>query len=328
MKFRFVLVGPDDDPDGASRAQKGAAGAPHDRCRVVRYEKRGMGIVRVEQRESGQLRTTAIANFNARIVRDIILDDGEQQRRCFGMEVELGGGKVVFALSAAEFSRMGWVLIKLGPQAIIYPGQLQHARAGIQYLSGSIPQEHIFAHLGWRKHGSHWVYLHAAGGIGADGPLSGLEVEVPAALQPYQVRSPKDPDELVRAVRSSLACLSNAPDRITFPMLAAVYRTPFGGADFSLFLAGRTGVFKTALAALCQQHFGAAMDSSRLPANFASTGNALAELAFHAKDALLVVDDFAPTGRQGDGELQQVAERLFRAAATSRDGAAWAETDG
>jgi hypothetical protein len=35
-------------------------------------------------------------------------------------------------------------------------------------------------------------------------------------------------------------------------------------------------------------------------------------MAFHAKDALLVVDDFAPTGLQGDRELHSVAERLFR----------------
>ncbi len=209
---------------------------------------------------------------------------------------------------------MVWVLNKLGPQAIIYPGQQQHARAAIQWLSGEIPQEHIFTHLGWRNHGSQWVYLHAGGAVAAVGLLSGVQVQVPAALQPYQVQWPKDPDELVRAVRASLRCLSVAPDRISFPLLAAVYRAPFGGVDFSVFLAGKTGVFKTALAALCQQHFGAAMDASRLPANFASTSNALQALAFHAKDALLVVDDFAPSGRQADGESHQVAERLFRAA--------------
>jgi hypothetical protein len=37
-------------------------------------------------------------------------------------------------------------------------------------------------------------------------------------------------------------------------------------------------------------------------------------LAFYAKDALLVVDDFAPSGRGADAELQNIAERLFRAA--------------
>ncbi len=208
---------------------------------------------------------------------------------------------------------MGWVLHKLGPQAIIYPGQQQHARAAIQWLSGEIPQEHIFAHLGWRKHGEHRVYLYSGGALGVGGVLSGFEVQVPASLQSYQVRSPKDPEKLVRAVRASLRCLSVAPDRISFPLLAAVYRAPFGGVDFSVFLTGTTGVFKTALAALCQQHFGAGMDAGHLPANFASTGNALEGLAFYAKDALLVVDDFAPTGRHGDAELHGVAERLFRA---------------
>jgi hypothetical protein len=37
-------------------------------------------------------------------------------------------------------------------------------------LSGTIRQEQIFAHLGWRKHGTQWVYLHAWGALGANGP--------------------------------------------------------------------------------------------------------------------------------------------------------------
>ena len=115
-------------------------------------------------------------------------------------------------------------------------------------------------------------------------------------------------------MQASLQFLSLAPDRISFPLLAAVYRAPLGRVDFSLFLTGKTGVFKTTLAALCQQHFGAALDASGLPANFASTAPALQWLACQAKDALLVVDDFAPTGRNSDSQLQSVSERLFRAA--------------
>jgi hypothetical protein len=312
MKFRFVLIGPDDDPDGRL-AQERAAGVLPSQCQTLRYERRGADIVRVEQRENGGWKSTAVANFYARIVRDVILDDGQKEKREFGLEVELGGRRVTFAVSATEFSRMGWVLDRLGPKAIIYPGQQQHARAAIQWLSGQIPQEHLFAHLGWRKHGEHWVYLHAGGALCAGGMLSGLQVQVPGALQSYQVRSPKDSEDLVRAVRASLHCLSVAPDRNSFPLLATVYRAPFGSVDFSVFLTGNTGLFKTALGALCQQHFGAAMDAHRLPANFASTANAVLGLAFHAQDALLVVDDFAPTGRHGDGELHGVAERLFRA---------------
>ena len=92
-----------------------------------------------------------------------------------------------------------------------------------------------------------------------------------------------------------------------------MYRAALGPVDFSIFLVGTTGVFKTAVAALCQQHFGATMDARHLPSSFASTPSALENPAFYAKDALLVVDDFAPTGRYRDTELQNVAERLFRA---------------
>src|SRR5262249_35935312 len=148
----------------------------------------------------------------------------------------------------------------------------------------------------------------------ADGLGSVVQVQLPTALQQYQLRWADEAGGLARAVRASLRLLSVAPDRISLPLLAAVYRAPFGNLDFSLFLAGPSGVFKSAIAALCQQHFGAAMDGRSLPANFASTGNALEWLAFYAKDALLVVDDFAPRARGGDGELQSIAERLFRAA--------------
>ena len=193
-------------------------------------------------------------------------------------------------------------------------GQQHHARVAIQWLSGQIRQERIFAHLGWRKHGPHWMYLHAGGALGVDGPLPSVQVQLPATLQSYQLLPSKNSGGRVSAVHASLQVLSLAPDRITFPLLAAVYRAPLGRVDFSLFLTGQTGVFKTALAALCQQHFGAALDASRLPANFASTAPALQWLAFHAKDALLVVDDFAPTGRNSDSQLQSVSEGLFRAA--------------
>ena len=50
------------------------------------------------------------------------------------------------------------------------------------------------------------------------------------------------------------------------------------------------------------------------PVNFASTANALEELAFGAKDAVLVVDDFVPTGQSSDAGLHLLAERVFRSA--------------
>jgi hypothetical protein len=271
-------------------------------------------MVRQERLQNGRLKISAVANFHARIVRDLVYDDGEQERREFAVEAVVGEIKLAFCVSAAEFQRMDWVLNKLGPRAIIYPGQHQHARAAIQCLSGEIGEERIFSHLGWRKPDGHWVYLHAGGALGAGGSVSNVRVQLPPSLLGYRMEALQELDERARAVRDSLHFLRVAPDRISVPLLAGVYAAALGKRGFSLFLVGRSGVFKSTIAALCQQHFGAAMDASRLPANFASTANALESLSFHAKDALLVTDDFAPTGMQSDGGLRSVAERLFRAA--------------
>jgi hypothetical protein len=313
MKFRMIWMGQDDDR-GRHELPAGTAAAELNRSCSILYEQSGTEMVRRERLGNGRVKLTPVANFNARIVRDVVWDDDSEQGRYFGLEAELGGQKLAFLVTAAEFGRMTWVLDKLGPQAIIYPGQQQHARAAIQYLSSVTKPERIFTHLGWRKNGEDWLYLQAGGAVGAEGIVGGLRLQLPAPLQQYQVSLPAARSELIGAVRSSLRFLSVAPDRITVPLLAAVYRAPLGGSDFSLFLTGRTGTFKTALAALCQQHFGADMDTGHLPANFASTANALEELAFAAKDALLVVDDFAPTGAASDRTLHDIAERLFRAA--------------
>jgi hypothetical protein len=315
MKFRLVWVGSDDDGDGNPVAHESAGGVPHRQSAgATRYALRGTEMVRCEQLANGRRKVTAVANFTARIVRDLVLDEDAEAGREFGVEAKLGGQRLSFSVSATEFGRMGWVPNKLGPQAIIYPGQQQHARAAIQWLSGVVRQERIFTHTGWHREGTDWVYLQGGGAVGPEGLRCEAQVQLPAALKYFQMRPPADPAARVSAIRASLRFLSVAPDRISFPLLAAVYRSPLGKVDFSLFLAGSSGVFKSALAALCQQHFGAEMDARALPAHFDSTGNALEELAFTAKDALLVVDDFVPTGGPGDGALQSTAERLFRGA--------------
>jgi hypothetical protein len=97
-------------------------------------------------------------------------------------------------------------------------------------------------------------------------------------------------------------------------LLGATYRAVLASSDFSLHLVGPTGAGKTELAALAQQHLGASFDARRLPGAWSSTGNSLESLAFHAKDALLVVDDFAPSGSPQDvARFHREADRFLRA---------------
>jgi len=312
MNFRMIWMGSDDEDDDGQNPPANPL-IPKAASRV-RYEEQEGVLVRVDAARVGRPRYTPLTNFTARIASDVVLDDGEEGRREFTLEASLRGEALAFRVLATEFGRMHWVLRRLGPQAIVYPGQSQHARTAIQAISRDIQQERIFTHLGWRKQGEQWRYLHAGGALGADGLRSDLQVQLTSALARCELRPGRDSQEKMQSIHASLRCLRLAPDHITVPLVAAIYRAPFGNTDFSLFLAGKTGVFKTAIAAVAQQHFGAGLDAAHLPGHFGSTANALESLAFEGKDALLVIDDYAPTGRYGDDHLENVAERLFRAA--------------
>src|SRR5207302_3115731 len=141
-----------------------------------------------------------------------------------------------------------------------------------------------------------------------------VEVALPESLSHLELPPPPAGEELQAAVWASLGLLDVAPAPIAFPLLASVYRAALGETDFSLHLAGPSGAGKSELAALVQRHFGAGMDARNLPGSWSSTANALEALAFAAKDAVLVVDDFAPTGAAGDADrIQREADRILRA---------------
>ncbi len=256
-----------------------------------------------------------LTNFTACIISDVAEDDGAEVRRRFDIAATLRGRSHHFSVQASQFANMGWSVEQLGAGAIVYPGfgLKDHARAAVQLLSGAIPERSVYSHTGWRKVDDGWVFLHAGGAIGPIGTVPEILVDPPSALARFTLPTPLTGDPLREAIRASLALLDVAPYQVTATCLAAIYRAVLGDIDFTLHLAGPTGAGKTELAALAQQHFGPTMDSRHLPASWLSTGNALEGLAFHAKDVLLVADDFAPTGTSSDVQrYHKEANRLFR----------------
>ncbi len=279
------------------------------------YRETPDGIVHDRPSRDGPY-TVCLTNFRARIVGDVAYDDGAEAIRVYEMEATLNGNVKAFRVPVGSFVSMVWPYTKLGPSAVIYPGQLRkdHARTAIQLLSGKVIEQTVYTHTGWRQHGSQWVYLHAKGAIGAQGAVSTIQTELPDSLALFVLPVPPSGTDVTRAVAATLELLDLGPDRIMVPLIGAIYRSPLGPSDFTVHLAGQTGTFKTELAALAQQHFGAEFSAKQLPASWSSTGNHLEQLAFTAKDALLVVDDFAPSGTVSDvARLQREADRLVRA---------------
>jgi hypothetical protein len=276
-----------------------------------------------------------LTNFQARILRDVVEDDGLETRNLIEVEGLLPGRPAARqSVPAGQYASLAWVPELLGAQAIIETGSAikDRARVAIQYLSeGSVERAHVYTHTGWHRlpSGEH-VYLHAGGAIGSQGVASGVEVAPPGPLARFRLPEPPSGEAEREAVRASLALADAelAPDRLTIPLLAAVYRAPLGPADLSLALIGDSGLGKSELAALAQQHYGPEMDRMNLPASFLSTANFNLGIAFAAKDALLVVDEFKPTGNRLDRQRAHADANRLLTSQGNQSGRGRADTSG
>ncbi len=146
--------------------------------------------------------------------------------------------------------------------------------------------------------------------------MTNIEVELEHGFENYHLPEPSTPEEIVEAVRFSWHFLDTAPMRITAPLLAAAYAAPLSEIvvpDFTIWLYGGTGSFKSTICAVVLSHFGDFSEFS-LPLSFESTSNALERSLFLAKDVMTVVDDWRPGVTQADsGDMDRKCQRVLRA---------------
>jgi hypothetical protein len=253
-----------------------------------------------------------LCNFDARIMEEISFDDGETESREFMVSGVMDSGKPLppKRVSADRFSNMSWITGSWGVDAILGAGagKKDQLREAILLLSPEAKRRRIFAHTGWRKIGNEYLYLSATGAPGR----SDLEVDLGRELARYAL--PRDPVDSAKAIRASLALLRIAPLEVTAALWAGVFRAPLVFAfpiDLVLWLEGITGSLKSTLAALYLCHYGS-FERTTLPGAWSSTSNLLEKRAYTLKDALFVIDEFAP-GPIDRRELEMKAARLTRA---------------
>ena len=213
-----------------------------------------------------------LANFRATIIGQVNRDNGIEQSQTLDIHVERTGRPAIEVnVPLSRFPALGWVIERCGSSYIIQAGngKQDQLRCAIQELSEldgkDVPVRTIYTHTGWREIGGQWVFLHAGGAIVPtvpNVPVPAIEIALEGNASLFRLPAPPCGDELIRVVRSSLGILEGlAPDSLTFPLLADAYRAPIGGADYSGYMSGLTGVQKSELAALAEQHFGPENDS-------------------------------------------------------------------
>jgi hypothetical protein len=258
-----------------------------------------------------------LTNFGARIVSDVIRDDGLETERFLTIEWTLGPLTQSSSVSVAALSDLGTEAIRvLGPKAIvaIVPMVKDRLKVAVQTLSGDVATTRVYTHTGWRTlDDGTVVYLHGAGALGPAGSVGAVAVELGPPADRYRFHAVPVRRERGVRVETLLGFLDVADPGVTVPLLASVVRAVFPNPDVTLWIAGPTGVGKTELAALTQQCFGSDMDARHLPMAWSSTPNALEEAAFRVKDAVMVVDDYAPQGIGSDAaRMRSASERLVR----------------
>jgi hypothetical protein len=239
-----------------------------------------------------------LSNFTGRIVEDVVVDDGSGEiDRLFTVEARMGERRRRFDVSSQGFEGLSWVPKHLGALASYEGPRVRHLVAKAFRLESvkSLKEIHAYGHTGWIELDNRWVYLHAGGAIvGAGAPPFSGRVVLSGKLARRRFPSLSDPELLKEAVHASFALWDLAADEIAIPLMLSAYRAALGEVDYSLHLAGPTGLGKTTLAHLAVAHFGARL-GDKDQTNFESTANAIEREAFQLKDQLLLLDDYLGT---------------------------------
>jgi hypothetical protein len=239
----------------------------------------------------------SLCNSTARVVEEIVSDDGAEMTRAFVVEGQLDSGSRLppIRVPASRFPGMARVMDGWELRAVVRAGMATRdsLREAIQTLSSAAASRHVFTHTGWRSIGDCWIYLTASGALGAPG----YEVDLGPDLARYAL--PAKAEDAPGAMRESLTLLRGkiAPMKVMVPLWAAIYRAPKAAAlpiDVSVWIEGTTGSLKSTVAALALAHYGPfdRLRPSRVVDEYA---NQLERRAFLLKDTVFVIDDYAPS---------------------------------
>ena len=112
------------EPGGGSATAEAADGDPG----AAEYEATDSGLVWHKPTKDGSV-PVRLTNFDAKILTDVVRDDGAERQHQFEIQATRGDIQVRFEVPAAQFGPMNWPVERLGATAVVYPGMGTRDRA-------------------------------------------------------------------------------------------------------------------------------------------------------------------------------------------------------
>ncbi|MEQ1636515.1 MAG: hypothetical protein ABL903_07475 [Methylococcales bacterium] len=263
-------------------------------------------------KKSGEDAPYPLCDFVAWINKEINVSNGETTESFLVIEGKRHDGLKLPAkeVSTTTFYSGNTCFNDLwGAKVIVEAGATmrEHLRVAIHKLStfrsgGTIPVENQHAYTGWQVQvtDGQYRFLTSSGALGQNDLDESVKVKLKGDATNYYLPLPDDSDnrhaELSKALLHCLSLLTIAPNKLEIGALAlcAIFRAPLSSVhkiDFGLIFYGRSGSYKSELAAAMLAFFGT-FTRITIPLNWSSTDNALEQRLYTAADLISVIDDF------------------------------------
>lgn len=260
--------------------------------------------------------TVPLCNFDIRITKRIMQDDGSINLPMLALSgILLPNTKLKeIEIPAANFPTPQKWIYSFNKNVIVEPGMKTKdlVRHAIEVRSTDAQEITVFAHTGWRIIDGEMHYLSGNGSLFGNN----IYVKLSQENERYQLPSNNNIDE-IEAIKTSLSFMDVAKSDLSIPLWIFTYLATLTSElsispNFSTYVFGETGQFKTAFTILALAHFGDFKDAKQLP-SFRDTINSCERRAFTLKDTLMVVDDYHPASNAIESsKMEQLAQFLVR----------------
>ncbi len=220
--------------------------------------------------------------------------------------------------------------VKFSPACRIFPGK-GHISLYSDFMQMQCENAdiiNIYCHSGWiTNNDGERVFLNGKNSIDKNGLTTDYIVQLDPDLECYQFYHVDDDiDSCFNSVINGLKAAT--PDWLHIPFLAYMFLTPLNHLlrqkgkepNFTLYIVGKTGTYKSSLSKLMLCFFGKINYGDSSPINFEGSQNSISRKLAVGADLPLLLDDRRPTNNSNDRLKYEGIEKYVSSAIGDRAG--------